>query len=246
MFITTSFIFLLAGILVVASAAIFGIRYLKPRAAREYDIIFAVMGVIYALCLLLEGWRLIPLLQFAQVLLVAMCAFFAVETFRLRLQLVEKTRGSSSFPRSSNGGLTRTYAGKSSVSGRGARTSIRRASSSEEEEERVRPRVAAPPKQLPRDTRDPGPRPRRIIRPGENLEDEDQSPPRSGPEDRRPPSAPQSERPSRRPPPRLPEEEPDEDDVLDVTSEVTEEEPPRRRTRQIVVEEMVDDEDEIT
>lgn len=245
MFITNSFIFLLAGILVVASAAIFAVRYLKPKAAREYDIIFAVMGVIYALCLLLEGWRLIPLLQFAQVLLVALCTFFAVETFRLRLQLVEKSRGTVSPSRPPDRPFDRTYRSGRTVSSRTSESRSRiRQATPEEEEEPPRRRVAAPPKQLPRTTSGSSSRTRRVIRPGEGSLDEEDQAPRRDPESRGP--TPDSERPSRRPPPRLPEEDFEEEPVLDVTSEVSEEEPPRRRTRRIVVEEVIDDEEELT
>ncbi|MDX2271370.1 MAG: Ycf66 family protein [Cyanobacteriota bacterium] len=92
MFLTTSPYFLMAALTALASGGIFAIRYIKPEAAREYDVIFATMGLIYAGCLLLEGQRLIPLLFFAQVLLAVMAGWFALETFRLRLQLMEKSK----------------------------------------------------------------------------------------------------------------------------------------------------------
>ncbi len=84
--------FLIAALVAIASGLIFAIRYVKPDASRDYDVIFAVMGLIYAICIGWEGWRLIPLLYFAQLLVIVLGGFFAVETFRLRLQLVEKSR----------------------------------------------------------------------------------------------------------------------------------------------------------
>jgi hypothetical protein len=108
MFLTTSPYFLMAALIGLASGGIFAVRYVKPAAAREYDIIFATLGLIYAGCLLLEGQRLIPLLFFAQVVLAAIGAWFVVETFRLRLQLADKSKqlqGKSP----GRQGFTRTY-----------------------------------------------------------------------------------------------------------------------------------------
>lgn len=108
MFLTSNPSFPMAGIVAVASAALFAIRYVRPEASREYDLVFSVMGLIYALCLFLEGWRLIPLMFFAQVLVIAFGGFFAFESFRLRIQLVEKSRqASGGSPRRE--GFTRTY-----------------------------------------------------------------------------------------------------------------------------------------
>ncbi len=125
MLLTTNPSVLMAGLVAIASAAVFAIRYVQPKASREYDIIFAVMGLIYSVCLLLEGWRLIPLLFFAQVLVVVFGGFFAVETFRLRNQLVELSRQAPGRSSRGESGFRRTYApgGRSSAS---ARTVINR------------------------------------------------------------------------------------------------------------------------
>ncbi|NJO85358.1 MAG: hypothetical protein HC818_00415, partial [Synechococcaceae cyanobacterium RM1_1_27] len=101
--------FPMAGIVAVASAALFAIRYIRPEASREYDLVFSVMGLIYALCLFLEGWRLIPLMFFAQVLVIAFGGFFAFESFRLRLQLVEKSRQAAGGAPPRREGFNRTY-----------------------------------------------------------------------------------------------------------------------------------------
>ncbi len=82
----------IGALILIASAALFGVRFLQPRIAREYDVIISIIGLIYGVILVWEGWRLIPLLFFGQVLLITTCGFFAFETLRLRYQLAEKAR----------------------------------------------------------------------------------------------------------------------------------------------------------
>ncbi|MEN9229906.1 MAG: Ycf66 family protein [Thermostichus sp. DG02_5_bins_236] len=110
MFLTQSPYFLMAALVAIASGAIFAVRFIKREASAEYDVIFATMGLIYSVCLLLEGQRLIPLLFFAQVLLAVMAGWFAVETFRLRILLSEKARQvGGARPTARRQGFTRTY-----------------------------------------------------------------------------------------------------------------------------------------
>ncbi|MEN9202844.1 MAG: Ycf66 family protein [Thermostichus sp. DG_1_6_bins_120] len=110
MFLTQSPYFLMAALVAIASGAIFAVRFIKREASAEYDVIFATMGLIYSLCLLLEGQRLIPLLFFAQVLLAVMAGWFAIETFRLRILLSEKARQVGGVrPTTRRQGFTRTY-----------------------------------------------------------------------------------------------------------------------------------------
>ncbi len=236
MFLTTGPAFPMAGLVAIASALIFAIRYIKPEAAREYDIVFSVTGLIYSLCLLLEGQRLIPLLFFAQVLVVAMAAFFAVETFRLRLLLVEKSRQAQGRP-TRREGFTRTYRPGSyestrvvstrSASGRRMRT----ADDSDRtlEEGRETPRRRSQPPQLTSDTstssRPRRPRPTRPIEDDivddvevdeiETWEDGDdysepeapQRPPRRPSGSNRPPRRPRPSSPTSRRRPRYSDEE---------------------------------------
>lgn len=82
----------IGALILIASAALFGVRFLQPRIAREYDVVISIVGLIYGVILVWEGWRLIPLLFFGQVLLISTCGFFAFETLRLRYQLSEKAR----------------------------------------------------------------------------------------------------------------------------------------------------------
>ena len=109
---TTNPMFLMGALVAIASAGFFSLRYFRPTVSREYDVVFAIVGFIYAVTLMWEGWRLIPLLAFAQLLLVGTCAFFAVESFRLRLQLTERAREATSGVgpgRRGPRGFTKTY-----------------------------------------------------------------------------------------------------------------------------------------
>lgn len=235
MFLTTNPAFLMGALVIIASAMVFVIRYLKPDAAREYDVVFAVMGIIYGLCLFLEGYRLIPLLFFAQVLLVVMAGFFAIETFRLRLQLVTKSRQVQGQPRRE--GFTRTYKPGSAYETRRARVAgqtqgVRMRSASEASrtfESRDEKRRSTRSRSRPQLVADTSARPRRPSRPAPPDEDvrdvyvedtwdeteapngEGAAPDRrsryNGGEDRprRPRSAPRPQQP-----PRLPDEDEDE------------------------------------
>ncbi|MGK7912186.1 MAG: Ycf66 family protein [Synechococcus sp.] len=120
---TTNPMFLMGALVAIASAGFFSLRYFRPTASREYDVIFAIVGFIYAVTLMWEGWRLIPLLAFAQLLLIGTSTFFAVESFRLRMQLTERARQSSGGggvgpSRRGPRGFTRTYSGEEYDSGR--------------------------------------------------------------------------------------------------------------------------------
>lgn len=102
----------IGALILIASAALFGVRFLQPRIAREYDVVISIVGLIYGVILVWEGWRLIPLLFFGQVLLITTCGFFAFETLRLRYQLSEKARQAGGPV-----GRTTTRRGSSSVRG---------------------------------------------------------------------------------------------------------------------------------
>ncbi len=206
MFLTSNPSFPMAGIVAVASAALFAIRYVRPEASREYDLVFSVMGLIYALCLFLEGWRLIPLMFFAQVLVIAFGGFFAFESFRLRIQLVEKSRqASGGSPRRE--GFTRTYRPADGDLGGGRVVSSRPGDSPrmrrvvdadrtfESRETRRRPANRQPPRLAPAssdpDGSDPRPkRPRPAQDPRDDYRDRD---PRSRTQD---PQIESSDRPS--------------------------------------------------
>lgn len=75
---------LLGILLAVAGAALYFLRSVRPELSRDHDIFFAAIGLVCGIILISQGWRLDPILQFGQVLLVGSTVFFAVESVRLR------------------------------------------------------------------------------------------------------------------------------------------------------------------
>jgi len=75
---------LLGILLAVAGAALYFLRSVRPELSRDHDIFFAAIGLVCGIILVSQGWRLDPILQFGQVLLVGSTVFFAVESIRLR------------------------------------------------------------------------------------------------------------------------------------------------------------------
>jgi Ycf66 protein N-terminus len=70
--------------LAVAGAALYFMRTVRPELSRDQDIFFAAVGLLCGFILVFQGWRLDPILQFGQLLLVGTTVFFAVESIRLR------------------------------------------------------------------------------------------------------------------------------------------------------------------
>ncbi|MFM9156868.1 MAG: Ycf66 family protein, partial [Dolichospermum sp.] len=70
--------------LAVAGAALYFLRSVRPELSRDQDIFFAAVGLLCGFILVFQGWRLDPILQFGQLLLVGSTVFFAVESIRLR------------------------------------------------------------------------------------------------------------------------------------------------------------------
>ncbi|WP_353931295.1 Ycf66 family protein [Okeanomitos corallinicola TIOX110] len=70
--------------LAVAGAALYFLRTVRPELSRDQDIFFAAVGLLCGFILIFQGWRLDPILQFNQLLLVGSTVFFAVESIRLR------------------------------------------------------------------------------------------------------------------------------------------------------------------
>jgi hypothetical protein len=70
--------------LAVAGAALYFLRTVRPELSRDQDIFFAAVGLLCGFILIFQGWRLDPILQFGQLLLVGSTVFFAIESIRLR------------------------------------------------------------------------------------------------------------------------------------------------------------------
>ena len=60
------------------------LRVVKPEVARDEDIFFATIGLLYSCILIVHGWRLDPILLFSQVLLIASLLVAGWENIRLR------------------------------------------------------------------------------------------------------------------------------------------------------------------
>ena len=73
------------GILVVSGVLIlYFLRNVKPEIARDEDIFFATIGLLYSCILIIHGWRLDPILLFSQVLIILTVLVTGWENIRLR------------------------------------------------------------------------------------------------------------------------------------------------------------------
>ena len=60
------------------------LRIIKPEIARDEDIFFATIGLLYSCILIIHGWRLDPILLFSQVLIISSLLVAGWENIRLR------------------------------------------------------------------------------------------------------------------------------------------------------------------
>jgi hypothetical protein len=60
------------------------LRNVKPEIARDEDIFFSTMGLLYSCILMVHGWRLDPILLFSQVLISLTVLIIGWENIRLR------------------------------------------------------------------------------------------------------------------------------------------------------------------
>ena len=60
------------------------LRIVKPEVARDEDIFFATIGLLYSGILIIHGWRLDPILLFSQVLVITAVLAAGWENIRLR------------------------------------------------------------------------------------------------------------------------------------------------------------------
>ncbi len=70
--------------LAIAGAGLYFLRTVRPELSRDQDIFFAAVGLLCGFILIFQGWRLDPILQFGQLLLVGTTVYFAYESIRLR------------------------------------------------------------------------------------------------------------------------------------------------------------------
>ena len=60
------------------------LRNVKPEVARDEDIFFVTIGLLYSCILMVHGWRLDPILLFSQVLIILTVLVAGWENIRLR------------------------------------------------------------------------------------------------------------------------------------------------------------------
>jgi hypothetical protein len=74
----------LAIALVASGAGLFFLRNFRPNLVKETDVFFAAIGLVCGGILFFQGWRLDPILQFAQMLSAGSAVWFAYEAIRMR------------------------------------------------------------------------------------------------------------------------------------------------------------------
>jgi Mn2+/Fe2+ NRAMP family transporter len=58
---------LLFGFLMIG---LYGLRFVYPELATDWDIFITTIGIVYSCILIIHGWRLDPILLFSQVILI--------------------------------------------------------------------------------------------------------------------------------------------------------------------------------
>ena len=75
---------LLAFLITILMVLLYFLRVIKPQIARDQDIFFATIGLLYSSILVIHGWRLDPILLFSQVLINSILVPTCWENIRLR------------------------------------------------------------------------------------------------------------------------------------------------------------------
>jgi hypothetical protein len=82
----------LAIIVTIGVLLLYFLRNVKPEVARDEDIFFATLGLLYSCILIIHGWRLDPILLFSQVLIVITVLVAGWENIRLRGLIANMTK----------------------------------------------------------------------------------------------------------------------------------------------------------
>ena len=82
----------LAIIVTIGVLLLYFLRNVKPEVARDEDIFFATLGLLYSCILIIHGWRLDPILLFSQVLIVVTVLVAGWENIRLRGLIANMTK----------------------------------------------------------------------------------------------------------------------------------------------------------
>lgn len=74
----------LAIVVIIGTLLVYFLRDVKPELARDEDIFFTTLGLLYSCILIIHGWRLDPILLFSQVLIIIIVLATGWENIRLR------------------------------------------------------------------------------------------------------------------------------------------------------------------
>lgn len=80
-------IFVSFGVLIL-----YFLRNIKPDIARDEDIFFATISLLYSCIIVVHGWRLDPILLFSQVLIIITVLVTSWENIRLRGLIANLTK----------------------------------------------------------------------------------------------------------------------------------------------------------
>ena len=83
---------LLSIFLIFGVSILFFLRTIKYDLSRDIDLFFSTLGLIYSFILILHGWRLDPILFFAQILIIIILFVMGWENIRLRGILLQKKK----------------------------------------------------------------------------------------------------------------------------------------------------------
>lgn len=84
---------ILLGILVSSGVLIlYFLRNIKPEVARDEDIFFVTINLLYSCIIVIHGWRLDPILLFSQVLIIVTVLITGWENIRLRGLITNLTK----------------------------------------------------------------------------------------------------------------------------------------------------------
>jgi hypothetical protein len=84
----------MVGLLIIVSfLALYFVRTVKFELARDIDMFYTSLGLIYGSILMIHGWRLDPILLFSQILILMALLGIGWENIRLRGLLIANNIG---------------------------------------------------------------------------------------------------------------------------------------------------------
>jgi hypothetical protein len=75
---------LLGVIFAILMIFLYGLRFINPELATDWDIFITTLGIVYSSIIVIHGWRLDPILLFSQVLLIFITISFCWILIRQR------------------------------------------------------------------------------------------------------------------------------------------------------------------